>query len=52
MPEGQPNRITNPLQPIYKIPGHSEPTIDYKYDPFGEGGCSMSKANCNTNKQN
>ena len=37
--------MTNPLNPIYNIPGNTEPTTDYKYDPFGEAGCSMTNIN-------
>ena len=47
IPEGQEKRITNPLDPIYKIPGNSELTSDNINDPFGEAGCSVSKTNFN-----
>ena len=47
IPEGLEKRVTNPLNPIYKIPGNTEPSTDYIFDPFGEAGCSMSKTNFN-----
>ena len=44
VPEGMPKRESNPLMPNYNFPGAKEVKIDYKTDPWGEEGCSMTRA--------
>lgn len=50
LPEGMKNRESNPLNPVYQIPGASEVPVEKINDPFGEKGCSMSKQNYQSTK--
>ena len=41
-PPNVPVRSVNPLNPAYQIPGGKEEPVDYKKDPYGYEGCSMT----------
>ena len=38
-------RQTNPLNPVYKVPGNTEINTDVGNDPYGRKGCSVNAAN-------
>lgn len=44
VPEGASKRVSNPLEPVYQLPGSLEKKTDDKADPWGEEGCSMTRA--------
>ena len=44
LPDGAVKRISNPLQPNYNLPGAKEQKANDMADPWGEEGCSMTRA--------